>query len=113
MPILLIIVLAVVALRYKSNLFGREAQDGSYYAVFLNNDQAYFGRIEKTDIEIIMSDVHYLSSGSQASSTSPQLFRLKDQMHRPEGSLNIPIQNVAFYEKLSEESPIVKSIKSN
>jgi hypothetical protein len=86
--------------------------DDSYYAVFLNNNEVYFGQLEQGGGEVILKNVYYFNTGADnASSTSLQLVKLGSEIHGPTDTIYIPKTSVNFYEKLRDDSRVVKSIK--
>lgn len=91
-----------------------------YYAVFLTNDQVYFGKpILKDNNDFILEDVYYLRASEenalisqQESVSSPRftLIKLGQEVHGPTDRLFINNKNILFYEQLTNESQVVKSI---
>jgi hypothetical protein len=92
-----------------------------YYAVFLNNGQVYFGNLkDKTDREFILTHVYYLqleqkdkSPQAQLSGSLFSLIKMGNEIHGPTNEMFINRQNILFYEKLREDSKVVKSIQNS
>ncbi len=83
-------------------------------AVFLANNQVYFGKINVLDKDYIhMSNVHYLRVSQQvqpgqegAANTPPELVRIGCELHRPTDNMVINRSQVTFWENLKNETDI-------
>lgn len=83
-------------------------------AVFLSNDQVYFGKINVLDKDYIhMSNVHYLRVSQQvqpgqegAANTPPELVRIGCELHRPTDNMVINRSQVTFWENLKNETDV-------
>lgn len=100
-------------------------KDG-YQAVFLNNGQVYFGKLQTSGSEYLkLSDVWYLrasetdskstdkiqqSSGDSANAT---IIKLGNEIHGPKDAMLISKSQVLFYENLKDDGKVVKAIKDN
>ncbi|GAC1333911.1 MAG: hypothetical protein NVSMB17_14920 [Candidatus Dormibacteria bacterium] len=95
----------------------------SYYAVFLNNKEAFVGHI--TDLSgntINMSSLYYLTfdppkddKGQPIPNASPNdykpaLKKLGQEVWGPKDAVQINRQNMEYYTELRTDSPIVKAI---
>ena len=92
-------------------------------AVFLTNDQVYFGKI--TDINddvIVMKDIYYLQKGAEQTSDSKEaaaptaqsnmsLAKLGNELHAPEDRMQINKDQVLFWENLKDDGKVSKAIK--
>jgi len=104
----------------------------SWQAVFLRNDQVYFGRLTISDDFYILTNVYYLQTEEEqeedklapVSTTSVNLDRAKkktkttlvklgNELHGPENEMFIERGNVLFWENLKDNSGIVNSIKAS
>lgn len=120
-----LILVALVALggyvgwQYVDN--GGVARD-KYQAVFLNNDQVYFGKIKKVnDDTLVLTDIYYLQQtqkeGANQNQTSGQagnqtsLAKLGDELHGPQDQMNINMDQVLFWENLKDDGKVVTAIK--
>lgn len=94
--------------------------DLHYSAVFLSNNQVYFGKIisyNKNFIELV--DIYYLqmkeplqnSGGNAASSADLTLIKLGQELHGPTDKMVIPVNSVYFTEDLKHDSKVVRAIK--
>lgn len=99
----------------------------SFYAVFLTNDQVYFGHLSKVDDNYLsLTNIYYLQLKQplQATSTSTDsttvtdqsklsLIKLGKEIHGPKDEMQINRQNVLFYEELNDSSQVVQTIKNS
>ena len=119
--IILIIVIALLSWKIKSNIDENNANRNLYYAVFLNNGQVYFGNMKNnTEGELVLTNVYYLqlekndlSTQAQLSGSMFSLIKMGNEIHGPTNEMFINKQNVLFYEKLRDDSKVVKSILDN
>ena len=87
---------------------------GQYQAVFLDNGQTYFGKLDPKGGEFItLTDVFYLQPGSAAN--VPQgnlaLSKLGSEAHAPEDKMSINKSHVLFIENLKSDSKVVQAIQ--
>lgn len=82
----------------------------TYQAVFLTNDQIYFGRLKNINSDyLILSDVYYAKMNE---SGAGQLVKLGEgEPHGPRGEMIINQDQVLFWENLNSDSPVVKAIQ--
>lgn len=95
-----------------------------YQAVFLINDQVYFGKIDSISSDtLVMKNIYYLQSsstqqdvGQATSETKDQsnvsLVKLGDELHAPEDSMQINMDQVLFWENLRDEGKVSQAIKN-
>lgn len=88
-----------------------------YQAVFLNNGQVYFGKVDALNSRYIdLSDVYYLTqaqataANAQASSDYTLVKLGCQQIHYPEDQMLISRDQVTFWENLSKDGKVAKSI---
>ncbi len=86
---------------------------GEYQAVFLDNGQVYFGKLEKTrELFYTLTDVFYLQSNvavEQASNLS--LTKLGSEAHGPEDWMQINTEHILFIEDMKNDSKVVQAIQ--
>lgn len=109
-------------------LFGRDAlrslykgkEREAYSAVFLLNNQVYFGKmVENKRDRIVLREVFYIQVNENEgaddlgnmSSGRFNLVKLGDEIHGPTDELFINKDNVVFYEYLRDDSAVVQAIK--
>lgn len=121
------IVVLLVAIVFKislsaSNNGTKEVNKSGYQAVFLNNNQVYFGKI--SDVQrgsISLSDIYYIqldgkqqdTTQAQASSNNITLVGLGCEIHGPQDKMIINSAQVLFWENLKDDGQVVKTIKEN
>lgn len=95
-----------------------------YQAVFLDNGQVYFGKLDDVNNEYLkLTDIYYLQvnqqvqpeqveAGQQAPQTQPQisLAKLGNELHGPEDVMFILRAKVTFWENLKNDGQVVKAI---
>jgi len=92
-----------------------------YSAVFLANDQVYFGKLASRGGVLILKDVYYIrldqtqpqiDKNSDSAAAQPQLtlVKLGDQIHGPEDEMRINTDQVLFIERIKDDSTVVKGI---
>lgn len=91
--------------------------DKLWQAVFLTNNQVYFGKIEKISKDTIsLSHIYYLQASDDLSSdentSKLNLIKLGSEVHGPEDVMIISRQNVLFWENLKNDSKIVNIINN-
>lgn len=84
-----------------------------YQAVFLDNGQVYFGKLDQTSKErYFLTDVFYLQAGSVGvdQSANLSLTKLGSEAHGPEDKMQINPDHVLFIETMKEDSKVVSAI---
>src|SRR3989338_8539942 len=81
-----------------------------YQAIFLTNDQIYFGRLKNISSDyLILSDVYYAKVDE---SGAGQLVKLgAGEPHGPKDEMIINQDQVLFWENLRSDSAVVKTIQ--
>lgn len=91
-----------------------------YQAVFLDNNQVYFGKLsrEKSD-QPILRDIYYLRVAqalqpptSAAQIPDVNLVKLGTELHGPEDEMRINKEHIIFIENLKPDGQVMKAIKS-
>lgn len=93
--------------RYDNNDF---IDPSAYQAVFLTNDQIYFGQLKNISSDyLILTDVYYAKVNEDGVG---QLVKLGEgEPHGPRGEMIINQDQVLFWENLNSNSPVVKAIQ--
>lgn len=117
---LLVIVVAALVILWKLNLLPIKFPAGeSYQAVFLTNNQVYFGKLSKADSTFpVLRDIYYLQV-TQVLQPRPedqpvqrlQLVKLGNELHGPEDEMKINREQILFIEDLKADSQVVKAIQ--
>ena len=92
-----------------------------YQAVFLTNGQVYFGKINKmTGDTFVLNDIYYLQQAADvqqqedeesAAQNQLTLAKLGKELHGPEDVMYVERSQVLFWENLTNESQVVKTIE--
>ncbi len=106
---------------FKSGGEKKLVEADTYQAIFLTNDQIYFGKlIDITGDFMVLDDVYYvkleeqLSADGSSKTTKGRLVRLgESEPHGPENQMIVNRGQVLFWENLSFESQIYQSIQSS
>lgn len=118
----LVIVVAAVYLSVKtpSGLAASSGPDNrAYQAVFLDNNQVYFGKLKGTSGQWLkLSDVYYLQENqpvAPAKKGEPQprftLLKLgRQELHGPTDMMVFNREHVLFWENIKNDSEVVKKI---
>lgn len=90
-----------------------------WQAVFLVNNQVYFGRLKNYNRGYVrLDDVYYLQITQalqpQAPGQPPQLnlVKLGGELHGPEDRMFIPKDRILFFEDMKADSQVVQAIES-
>ncbi len=86
-----------------------------YQAVFLNNGQVYFGKVNELNSRYIdLKDVYYLTQASATTAQASSDYTLVklgcQQIHFPEDQMLISRDQVTFWENLVKDGKVTKSI---
>lgn len=95
------------------------ADSSKWQAVFLANNQVYFGHIDDYNKGYaVLKDVYYLQV-TQAIQPPPagqqpqlNLVKLGDELHGPEDMMYIPKDKILFWEHMKADSQVVQAIES-
>jgi hypothetical protein len=100
-------------------LYGAIKDGATWRAVFLANNQVYFGKFyyRAGFSAAKLKDIYYLEAPEplQAPNSVPQkefkIIKFGNEAHRPKDEMMISKSQILFWEDLSKDSPIVKAIK--
>lgn len=94
--------------RYDKNDF---IDPDAYQAVFLMNDQIYFGHLKNVNQDyLILYDVYYVKIGENDTGQLVKLGAIEP--HGPKDQMIINKGQVLFWENMRFDSPVVKTIQS-
>lgn len=119
--LIVVVVVVLVGLWWFGKLpVGPESVSSKYQAVFLSNNQVYFGKLTKVNSEYpVLKDVFYLQvtqplqpaeQGASAAGQNISLIKLGGELHGPEDTMIINREHIIFYEDLTDDSQIVQKI---
>ncbi len=82
-----------------------------YQAVFLSNDQIYFGRLKNLGSDyLILTDVYYAKVNEDGIGQLVKLGQIEP--HGPKDEMVISREHILFWENMKPDSPVVKTIQS-
>lgn len=94
--------------------------DNTYQAVFLTNNQVYFGELKDySDEYVILENIFYLQASDPLQQVSVlgstddsniNLVKLGDELHGPEDKMFIPKERILFWENLKTDSAVARAI---
>lgn len=121
---MVIVVLALVVIGEAVYVYVRNTTTGieasHYQAVFLNNNQVYFGKLHDystshpylTDVWFIQSPTGTSDTMKTVSQQQLQLTQLKKAVHGPEDEMLLNKSQILFVENLTSNSQVTKLINS-
>jgi hypothetical protein len=121
--ILLLFVAVVVgaAIAKKAGISGvlsgpSKGEASGYQAVFLTNNQVYFGKLVNATTQFpVLRDVYYLQvntpAGGQLSANDISLVKLGGELHGPIDEMRINRDHILIIEDLKTDSNVVDAIK--
>lgn len=120
--VVLIVIVVLLAKFGLSKIKSGDTSD-SYYAIFLTNNQVYFGRLDTSGKQyLVLSDIYYLQQTQPLQSTDAKdklednskqqltLIKLGKELHGPKDKMTINRDNVMFFEELNNDSKVVQTI---
>jgi len=102
-----------------SNFSSVKPDSSLYQAVFLTNDQVYFGKLSNLDSQYpTLSDIYYLQVGQtlqpldQNAPSAPtiSLVKLGNELHGPTDVMSINRDQILFWEDIRSDSQVSKAI---
>ncbi|MDP3993991.1 MAG: hypothetical protein U1C57_00400 [Candidatus Doudnabacteria bacterium] len=110
--ILVVVGLAIVAVAlWRSDDLAVRTKD-SYQAVFLENNQVYFGKLRNAGRGLwSLTDVYYLRAGEAQQGTD--LIKRGSELHGPKDEMIINKDHVLFYEEIGDDSEVIKKIREH
>lgn len=121
-----IIIVAVAVLGWLGwwvfGMFNDGVMRDRYQAVFLSNNQVYFGKISNVNADYVdLTDIYYLqvqqsvqpSDGKSETNPQVSLAKLGSELHGPEDRMRINRDQILFWENLKEDGKVVEAIKKN
>ena len=83
----------------------------NYQAVFLDNNQVYFGKLRNAGRGLwSLRDVYYLRISGEAQQGT-DLIKRGSELHGPQDEMIINKDHVLFYEEIGEGSEVMKKIR--
>lgn len=115
---ILIVVIGYVGMQFltefvKYDRYNKQdfVDQNTYQAVFLTNDQIYFGHLKNISSEFLMlDDVYYVKIGESGTGQLVKLGAIEP--HAPQDKMIINKSQVLFWENMRFDSTIVKTIQN-
>ena len=92
----------------------------SYQAVFLTNNQVYFGQLAKARGDYaVLTDIYYLQvqptlqPSETGANPNVNLVKLGSELHGPEDRMEINREHILFVENLKADSQVVQGIEKH
>ena len=115
--VIIIALLIYLAIQNFSNAGGLSKNKASWQAIFLTNDQTYFGQVvsENSDSVVIkniyyLQDIINLHQGAEQIPKDFSLIKLGNEVHGPYDEMRINREHILFVEDLTEDAKIVEAI---
>lgn len=87
-----------------------------YFAIFLDNEQVYFGKIGSADGTFVnVTDVYYFGFpgvGEGQADGDVALIKLGSEVHAPTDEMKINRNHILYVEELRDDSRVVAAIKA-
>ena len=118
--IIILISLSIIFLNGESSIAIRITGSTSpYKAVFLDNDQVYFGKVTNKNSKYVkLSDVYYLQVAQPSqdqygvlSQPDLTLIKLGEELHGPKDEMEISRNHIMYIEELRNDSRVVQAIR--
>jgi hypothetical protein len=132
---LVVVIVVCAAVWRKTEYRMRQQSMGlseGYQAVFLTNNQVYFGKLSFNYKSAMLTDIYYLQvtqnlqqATSGTTSTSPSttnnnstqpkinLVKLGNELHGPQDAMYIERDKILFWENMKDDSKVVQAIKES
>ncbi|MBI3588893.1 MAG: hypothetical protein HY093_00555 [Candidatus Liptonbacteria bacterium] len=112
--VLIIVVLVLVVVSVSRSGWG--VGNSKWQALFLSNNQVYFGHIDRMGETIALSKIFYLRVNQQLQQGTPptptfDLVKLGTELHGPADRMYIPRSSVLFWEDMRADSQVVQGIE--
>lgn len=118
----IVVLVLVVALIVSYFVFFKDLLNRTYSAVFLDNNEVYFGKISTQGKNYIkLKDVYYLrvtyttkqdDKGQQYQEPNYQIVKMGTEMHGPKDTMDIVTEHVLFIQPLAKDSQVLTVIDS-
>ena len=118
----IIVIVLVVALIIVYFAFLKDLLNKTYSAVFLDNNEVYFGKISSKGGDYIrLKDVYYLrvtyttktdDKGQEYQEPNYQIVKMGTEMHGPKDMMDITRDHMLFMQPLAKDSQVLAVINS-
>jgi hypothetical protein len=114
--VIVLIILLITCVFYWSKSEFPRVEKNTYQALFLTNNQVYFGNLKDYSSDyVILENIYYLQTTSNLQQDSQSqnvinLVKLGNELHGPEDMMFVPKDKIMFWENLKSGSPVVQKI---
>ncbi len=117
------IVTIVAVTFFGFNKYRQPQQSKTFHAVFLSNDQVYFGKVaEDTETNLTLTDVYYLKASTDttaiknltkenSATAKLALVKLGEELHAPKDKIAINKEHILFTEEMESNGTIMDAIR--
>jgi hypothetical protein len=116
-----LMVIAGLTAHWYANRNQLAIDSSAYQAVFLDNDQVFFGKLQNTHGDYLtLKNAYYVKGGDQASTDdsqsaiaqapSTQLLKVSDTVYGPNDTMSIHSSKVLFWQNLKDDSKVSEAI---
>ncbi len=117
--VLILVAVIVVVFLLATDRISLGVNSDTYQAVFLTNNQVYFGKLNNKNSQFpVLKDVYYLQitqalqpKSQNAAATNINLVKLGGEIHAPQDAMSINRDQIVFIEDLKPDSQVVTAIK--
>ncbi|PJE50479.1 MAG: hypothetical protein COV29_03665 [Candidatus Yanofskybacteria bacterium CG10_big_fil_rev_8_21_14_0_10_36_16] len=104
-----------------ANISSQSPDSDKWQAIFLDNNQVYFGKLEITNNYYVLKEIYYLQADSNLSNTgdvntqqsNTRLVKFGNELHGPEDEMFIEKSKVLFWENMRDDSNVVEAINQS
>lgn len=113
LALLILTVVVVIKISYEFVNRNPSVDTNTYQAVFLDNNQIYFGQLSHLNSNFpVLNDVYYVQITDE-SNKSGKVVPLGDtEPHRPKNQMILNKDHILFIENLKSDSPVIKAIQN-
>lgn len=118
---LLLIIALIAGMQWYKQRNDLRIDSTKYQAIFLDNDQVFFGKLQGTEGDYwTLKDAYYVQGQSQNTAEqqpadqqeSTQLLKVSDTVYGPDDTMSIQSDKVLFWQNLKSDSKVSKAIDS-
>jgi len=118
--IIFIVMIDLYLLQKPTTVTISQLDSEKYWAVFLTNEQVYFGHLKNLESDYPqLTDVYYFilrkplqgQLEEETAKVEPSLIKMGNEIHGPLDSMIINKDHILFVEQLKDDSKVVKAIK--
>jgi len=117
---LAVVLVIVLGILWQTGVLSGQGGRADYQAVFLSNNQVYFGKLSNAASQYpVLKDIYYLQVTQvlqPADPNAPQqqlnLVKLGGELHGPKDEMRINRDQILFVEDLKPDSQVVTAIES-